>query len=191
MIGYLRGKIIEVKYPDIWLYVSGVGYRVKVGKKQDSKFMIQDNLELFINTAVREDAITLYGFSSRQELEMFEMLLNVSGVGPKTALGIVSEASPEKVEKAVKEANVSFFQQIPGIGKKGAQRIIVDLKGKMPSLKDIDLTDEDENDAVYLALKQFGFKQDEIKAVMGQIDRTKSESEQVREGLKKLGKTKI
>jgi Holliday junction DNA helicase RuvA len=188
MIGYLRGTIIDKKLNEIWVDVNGVGYRVRVGKNQESRYKNQESVELFIHTAVREDAITLYGFNNRQELDMFELLLNVSGVGPKTALTIVGSQSVETIEKAAREADVHFFQNIPGIGKKGSQRIIVDLKGKIPSIKEIDLSDEDENDAVYLALKQFGFKPNDIDIVMKDMDRTKSESEQVREGLKRLGR---
>jgi len=188
MIGYLKGRIIDKRLQEMWVEVGGVGYRVKVGKLQVSSYKLQDVVELYIHTAVREDAITLYGFANRQDLEMFEMLLTVSGVGPKTALQIVGNQPVERIERAVRDADVLFFQAIPGIGRKGAQRIIVDLKGKLPSLKELDLSDEGETNMVYLALKQFGFKPNEIQMVMKDMDRSKTESEQVREGLKKLGR---
>ena len=188
MIGYLKGRVIEKKLPDVWVDVNGVGYRVKVGVRVGSVTSVGNEASWFIHTAVREDAITLYGFANRQDLDMFELLLNVSGVGPKTALTIVGNQTVERIEKAVRDADVAFFQAIPGIGRKGAQRIIVDLKGKLPSMKELDLTDEEADSAVFLALRQFGFKPAEIGAVMKDIDKTKNESEQVREGLKRLGK---
>jgi Holliday junction DNA helicase RuvA len=188
MIGYLKGKIIEKRIPEVWVEVQGVGYRVKVGSRVFEKLTLDEEMALFIHTALRQDALELYGFLTMDDLKMFELLLNVSGVGPKTALTIVGNQPVERIERAVRDADVGFFQAIPGIGKKGAQRIIVDLKGKLPSLKDIDLTDEDENDAVYLALKQFGFNRNEIGRVMKDMDRTMSEQEQVREGLKRLGR---
>lgn len=188
MIGYLRGKVIEKKAGEMWLDVGGVGYRIKT---QNSKLKVQNGneLELFIHTAVREDAITLYGFETMKELEIFELLLTVSGVGPKTAMVIVVRHKPERIEKAIREADVDFFQQVPGIGKKSAQRIIVDLKGKVGSLKELDLESEGEDiDDVTLALKQFGFKGEEIRQVLKQIDPSLSDQEKVREGLKKLGR---
>ena len=188
MIGYLKGVMLEKKQAEVWLDVNGVGYRVKYqGPK--SKNQTGDKLALYIHTAVREDAITLYGFETMKELEIFELLLTVSGVGPKTAMVIVGTQKVERIEKAIREADVQFFQQVPGIGKKSAQRIIVDLKSKIGSLKELDLqSEEGENDDVTLALKQFGFKAEEIRQVMKQIDLTLSDQEKVREGLKRLGK---
>lgn len=194
MIGYLKGRVIEKKQTELWLEVNGVGYRVKYQKpnlpagRQD---LNDQELALYIHTAVKEDAITLYGFPDMKELEMFELLLTVSGVGPKTAMVIVGTQKSERIEKAIREADVQFFQQVPGIGKKSAQRIIVDLKGKIGSLKELDLqSEEDEADDVTLALKQFGFKSDEIRQVMTQIDSSLSNQEKVKEGLKRLGKFK-
>jgi Holliday junction DNA helicase RuvA len=189
MIGYLRGKVIEWKSSEIWLDVGGVGYRIKY-QDPNTKDQTGEILALFIHTAVREDAITLYGFLTMAELEIFELLLTVSGVGPKTAMVIVGTQKVERIEKAVREADVQFFQQVPGIGKKSAQRIIVDLKSKMGSLKELDLqSDDEEIDDVTLALKQFGFKAEEIRQVMKQIDPTLSDQEKVKEGLKRLGKS--
>ena len=185
MIGYLKGRVIEKKQSEIWLDVNGVGYRIKI---QNSKFKVQNEIEIFIHTAVREDAITLYGFETMKELEIFELLLTVSGVGPKTAMVIVGTQKTERIEKAVREADVLFFQQVPGIGKKSAQRIIVDLKSKIGSLKELDLQSEDsENDDVTLALKQFGFKAEEIRQVMKQIDPDIKWSREGERGVEEVG----
>lgn len=195
MIGYLAGKVIEKRGDEIWLLVGGVGYRVKfsISNNQPSnsagRFSNGNEIKLFIHTAVREDAITLYGFETMAQLTIFELLLTVSGVGPKTAMVIVGTQKVERIEKAVREADVQFFKQVPGIGKKSAQRIIVDLKSKIGSLKELDLSSEDdEADDVTLALKQFGFKTEDIRQVMKQIDPALSDQDKVREGLKRLGR---
>ncbi len=190
MIGYLKGKIIEERRNEIWLDVSGVGYRVRVAGKLKVESLKLEEIELFIHTAVREDAITLYGFTTIEELELFEMLIEVSGVGPKTAMEIVGVADGAEIVTAIQNADVNFFSRIKGIGKKSAQRIIIDLKNKIGSLKEVDLTSEDEEEAVFMALKQFGFKSGDIQSALKQIDRSKSEQEQVKMGLKLLGKTR-
>jgi holliday junction DNA helicase RuvA len=188
MIGYLRGKIIDVRRNELWLDVNGVGYRVKVVSGQWS---VVSEIEIFVHTAVREDAITLYGFLTMEELALFEMLIEVSGVGPKTAIEIVGAAKSEEIEAAIAQADVNFFSRIKGIGKKSAQRIIIDLKNKIGSLKEVDLAAEDEDSAVFMALKQFGFKSGEIQAVMKKVDQDLTEQEQVKLGLKMLGKTRV
>lgn len=188
MIGYLKGSLITQRRGELWVAVSGVGYRIRT---QNSKLKAQngEEVELFIHTAVREDAITLYGFVSMEELELFELLIEVSGVGPKTAMEIIGSAEISTIKAAIAQADVGFFSHIKGIGKKSAQRIIIDLKSKIGSLKEMDLAaDEEADSAVVMALKQFGFKLSEIQEVMKKIDRKRSEQEQVREGLKMLGK---
>lgn len=191
MIGYLKGTIIACQAQEIWIDVAGVGYRVRVARSSNFQFPISSNVELFIHTAVREDAITLYGFASMEALQLFEMLISVSGVGPKTGMEIVSASSTDQIEAAISQADVNFFSKIKGIGKKSAQRIIVDLKGKIGSLKEMDLTAEDEDSAVFMALKQFGFKSGEIGAVIQKIDQHMSEPEQIKAGLKLLGRTRV
>lgn len=187
MIGYLRGLLLHQGNGEIILDAGGVGYRIKF-KIPNLKFKIGDEVALFIHTAVKEDSITLYGFQTIDELHLFELLISVSGVGPKTGMEIVSAADSEAIEQAIFQADVTFFSKIKGIGKKSAQRIIIDLKNKIGSLKDIDLAAEDEEDSVFMALKQFGFKPGEITEALKKIDKNLSESDQVREGLRLLGK---
>jgi len=185
MIGYLKGNVITRQNQEIWIDVAGVGYRVNVGAYSNTP--LQSEIALFIHTAVREDAITLYGFSTMEELQLFELLISVSGVGPKTGMEIIGASSGVQIESAIQQADVSFFANIKGIGKKSAQRIIIDLKNKIGSLKEIDLVSDEENDMVYLALKQFGFKPQIIQQAMQHIDRSLTEQEQIKAGLKILG----
>lgn len=186
MIGYLRGTILDIHGSEVWLDVQGVGYRVHVGK-QGVGSAVGSDIALYIHTAVKEDAITLYGFADYAALRLFELVISVSGVGPKIGMAIVGGAASDTVERAIRDADVAFFQSIPGIGKKGAQRIIVDLKSKIGSFKDVDLADGAGDDVVE-ALKQFGFKEGEIMAALSDLDRSMSVEDQVRAGLKRLGK---
>lgn len=189
MIGYLKGRVIDKTLNEVWVDVRDVGYRVRLGSNVRQLMIIGEEIELFIHTHVREDVLELYGFESRQQLSMFEVMISVSGVGPKTALGIVGGARVDQIEKAVRDADVGFFTQFSGIGKKGAQRILVDLKGKMPRIKELDLSEESEsNDTVVMALASFGFSKAEIAAVMGSVDTTLSDEDKVREGLRRLGR---
>lgn len=189
MIGYLRGTIVASLDQEIWVDVQGIGYRVRVNGRWS--MVNGQDVEMFIHTAVREDAITLYGFATIDELQLFELLITVSGIGPKTALGIVSSSSADQIEAAIRQADVAFFTKVPGIGKKGAQRIIVDLKSKIGSLKEMDLSTDEEDDGVFIALKQFGFKPSDISLVLKKMDRTLPEQQQIKQGLQLLGKTRV
>lgn len=188
MIGYLRGKVIEKRLPEIWVDVQGVGYRVRIGERTQAQVTLGQEISLYIHTAVREDAITLYGFDDYAGLKLFELVIGVSGIGPKIGMAIVGREKPENIERAVRDADVAFFQTIPGIGKKGAQRVIVDLKGKLPSMAELDLSDLDEIADVVVALKQFGFKEADIQAVLRKLPEGLSEEEQIRQALKQLGR---
>jgi holliday junction DNA helicase RuvA len=188
MIGYISGQIMAKYKGELWINVAGVGYRVRVGQRTYEAAEAETEVGLFIHTLVREDALALYGFRDMTELQMFELLIEVSGIGPKTALVIVGSQSPEHIETAVRQADVGFFQKVPGIGKKSAQRIIVDLKGKMPGLKELDLQDEEVDEDVMMALSQFGFKEKDIRLALERIDSGLAIELKVKEGLKLLGK---
>jgi len=119
---------------------NNVGYGVSVGEKTAETLKTQSNATVYVHTHVREDAFELYGFLTSEEKQMFETLLTVSGVGPKTALTI-ADASPSKIRKAVEEADVSFFSSFSRVGKKLAQKIIIELKPKLGHFAELDLTD--------------------------------------------------
>ncbi|OGV92486.1 Holliday junction DNA helicase RuvA [Microgenomates group bacterium RIFCSPLOWO2_01_FULL_47_10] len=189
MIGYLKGSVIHKKGRELYILVREIGYRVRVGEKLAVTLRQGDEAELWIHTHVREDQLDLYGFNIPNELELFETLLSVSGVGPKVALSIVGTREVAQIEKAVQNADVAFFQSVPGVGKKGAQKIIVDLKGKMIVGRDLDLSGEGDGE-VAEALTQFGFSRIEVMGAVTKIDTSLPVEAQVREGLKLLGKRK-
>jgi Holliday junction DNA helicase RuvA len=164
MIGALEGTILgSTKNSVVVMTVSGVGYEVSVTNETKSKISILEKLLLYIHTVVKDDAIDLYGFLSIPELEMFRLLISVSGVGPKTAIGIMN-AGTDGIIKAVTTADVSFFTQIPKVGKKNAQKIIIELKNKIGSVADLDLSDQasSETDDFINALLGMGFTRQEV-----------------------------
>lgn len=139
MISLLIGKPVFFANSCV-IVCGGVGYGVTLGERTADALKNKSEVTLHIHTHVREDAFDLYGFISQEDKAMFEMLLTVSGVGPKTAI-IIADASPSKIRKAVEEADVSFFSSFPRVGKKLAQKIIIELKTKVGSLADLDLMD--------------------------------------------------
>lgn len=187
MIGYLKGVVVAKKIKEVTVLVGGVGYRVRMGEKASAALRQNDDVALWIHTHVREDQLDLYGFPLQDEVDAFETLLSVSGVGPKVAMAIVGTRTVAQIEKAVREADVAFFQSISGVGKKGAQKIIVDLKGKMTVGKDIDLSTEGDGEVVE-ALVQFGFSRNEVLGVLSKLESSASVADQIRAGLKILGK---
>lgn len=188
MIGYLSGILQSVSKMNMLINVNGVGYSVMASASMMKKFLtVGESIEAYIHTHVREDALSLYGFTSTPELELFELLLSVSGVGPKVALSVLSSGTPDEVKAAVAQADVDYFIR-PGVGKKTAQRIIVDLKAKVGDLREIDLSEEvigGQKDLVD-ALRTMGFSPAELKAAIKDIDRSLSLDQQIRQALKHL-----
>ena len=175
MIGYLKGKISEKIGETIILEVGGVGYRVRVVQKlnyADESFQgdacntarpspFPDQIELYIHTHVREDALDLYGFKTKEELVLFEMLLDVSGVGPRTAM-LVIDRGVEAVQKAIQKSDVAFFTLIPRLGTKNAQKIIIELRGKMGAVGEMgELGESQETEEAIEALKTMGYTRKE------------------------------
>jgi Holliday junction DNA helicase RuvA len=190
MIGWLAGKLLAYDKDRVIVDVGGVGYQVapSAGVLRH-KVKIGADIRLFIYTHVREDQLALYGFSSLEEKQMFELLLSVSGVGPKSALAVLSRGNPEEVRSAVAEADVEFFTAVPGLGKKTSQRIIIDLKSKLGDLAELDLKGEKEPAAKELiaALKSMGFGPEEAREAVKRVDLALPLEKQIRLALKKIG----
>ena len=166
MISSLRGVVNRIYGNYIEIEVGGVGYEV-----QTSNFNLQttigQEIKLCIYTSMNDSSISLFGFKTVEDLDLFKMLITVSGVGPKTAAGIVGEKSSGEIIKAIGEADVDFFKKIKGIGLKTAQRIIVDLKSKIGGLGELNLKDSLPllEDDLTLSLQQLGFEKKEIEGV--------------------------
>ena len=130
MIDYLRGRIAHLEAEYVVIDVRDVGYRVFTPNPYGFS-RSEELVQLFIHHHVREDAIQLFGFSTREEQTMFRKLLEVSGIGPKVALGVLSGGTPGTIAAAIQQENVQFLTKLPGIGRKTAQRMILDLKDKL------------------------------------------------------------
>lgn len=131
MIGYVKGTITYMFKEYCFVDVHGVGYRVYAPVSTLSQLTIGREALLFTYMSVREDAMILYGFLTQDEYDVFMLLLSVNGVGPKVALGILSAASPDGFRLAVQQKNVKALTKMPGIGKKTAERILVELHDKL------------------------------------------------------------
>lgn len=131
MYYHLRGRLVEKNPTYVVIECGGVGYLVNISLTTFSQIGHQEECKLFTSFIVREDAQTLYGFASLKEKEVFEHLISVSGVGANTARLILSSLTENEVVNAILSDNVSLLQSVKGIGAKSAQRIIIDLKGKM------------------------------------------------------------
>lgn len=131
MIGQLNGEIIERNPTELIVECGGVGYEVKISLNTFSALPKESKLRLYTRFIVREDAQILYGFVEKIEREMFNHLISVSGIGPNTAMIMLSSLIPEEIASAIQNEDVKTIQGIKGIGAKTAQRVIVDLKDKM------------------------------------------------------------
>ena len=140
MITHIRGRLVE-KHPDhLVVECNGLGYYLVISLQTFSNLPDQENIHLFTHLVIREDAHTLYGFYSKTEREIFKLLLSVSGVGPSTAITMLSSMDTEEIQQAIAQENVSKIQSVKGIGLKTAQRVIVDLRDKI--LKSYEISEE-------------------------------------------------
>lgn len=134
MIGYLTGKKISLKPTHLILDVNGVGYSVYITLTTFEEITDKEIVSLFIHTNVKEDSITLYGFFTETEKQMFELLISVSGVGPKIALSILSGIRVDDLRYALQSGDVSRIIAVPGIGKKTAERLALELRNKVADI---------------------------------------------------------
>jgi len=135
MIGFLSGKIISSKPTKILLDVNGVGYVVFISINTFEEISNKEIVSIYIHTHVKEDSITLYGFHNESEKDIFELLISISGIGPKLALGVLSGIQTEDLKEAILNGDVSRMVAIPGIGKKTADRLILELRSKVGELR--------------------------------------------------------
>lgn len=193
MIGYLSGKIKFIFGEEIILDVGGVGYRISVNP---ADLKIGAAAEFFIHTAVREDAINLYGFKTREAFELFENLLTVSGVGAKSALAIISKISVAEFIAAVANQDLNALTKLPGVGKKSAQRILLELKDKIKNLpvenvaqdfKPVQIKSSAVGEATE-ALSALGYTSAEISAVFKRAPKNSSTEQLIKFALRELNK---
>lgn len=130
MFEYLNGELAHILPTAIVIDVHGVGYQVVFANPYRLQDSLKKQIKVLVQQVVREDSITLYGFISSEERELFQRLISVSGIGPKSAISILANDDTEGFVSAVESGNVTYLTKFPGVGKKTAQQIILDLKGK-------------------------------------------------------------
>lgn len=194
MIAYLRGKV-KFLFDDYCIFdVHGVGYKVFVDANTRQSLTVDAEAELFIHTAVREDAITLFGMKNQSAFELFELLLTVSGIGAKGAVSVVSKISAQDFARAVTLQDLKTLTRLPGIGKKSAERILLELKDKVQSLAATSTEDFQpaqiqsvaQDDAAE-ALEALGYTAAEISAVFNKAPKNSSTEQLIKFALKNLG----
>jgi len=187
MISYLIGQVKEIGEKSLTLLVGGVGYEVHMIKTLLSKYTVRQELELHIITVVREDAFDLYGFDSREMVYLFKLLNSISGIGPKSALSILDSATPADIRQAVIDDDPTLLYKVNGIGKKTAERIVVELKSKIGTGLSTGDRKGDISEVIE-ALTSLGYRLNEVKHVIKQIDPNLSVEEKIKHVLKNLAR---
>jgi Holliday junction DNA helicase RuvA len=192
VIGSLRGVVAERSLTgEILVEVGGIGYRVLVPISAVPALEPGATVFLFTHQHVREDALILFGFSTRDERDTFEALITASGVGPKLALAILSVHSPASLRRCLAEDDLDSLVAVPGVGKRTAQRLLVDLKARLV-VPDLDLTvipgssSPNARAEVRDALVGLGYSNDEVRDAFGQLGEDGTVEELLREALRML-----
>jgi Holliday junction DNA helicase RuvA len=197
MIGWLSGQVVDKHHPGkLVVDVNGVGYDVETSLSTFFQVEAQQGtIGLHIHTIVREDALLLYGFFDRQERALFRALIKVNGVGPKLAITILSSIRPDEFIQCIHQKNTTCLTKVPGIGKKTAERLVVEMKDGLQQLPYLAHHEGShsmggrEQDEAVKALESLGYKQQEaIKAINKIDDPTKSCEQLIRQALQILSK---
>lgn len=188
MISLINGEIITKTDKFLIIETAGLGYKVFITSELLSRVNLGEKVRIWTHLAVRENALDLYGFSNKEELDFFELLNTISGVGPKTAIGILNVATVGSLRKAISTGETSHLTKVSGIGKKMADKIVLELKGKIGSYEDIALGLKEEIDALE-ALKSLGYTHKDAREALKDIDQNlKTTNERIKAALKHLGK---
>lgn len=194
MIGSVRGTVVErTATGEVLVEVGGVGCRVHVPASALPTLHPGDAAFLFTHLHVREDAMVLYGFPTRDERDTFEALIGTTGVGPKLALAMLSVHSPTALRRALLEDDLAALTLVPGVGKRTAQRLLVELKARL-EVPELDLTQTGGGPApraeVRAALAGLGYGPDEVRDVVAQLPEGGTVEDLLREALKLLAVTR-
>jgi|Deesub1362B_J571_1020462.scaffolds.fasta_scaffold00724_5 Holliday junction DNA helicase RuvA len=194
MISFLKGILIEKSPNEVIIDVGGVGYQVYIPLSTYSRIgNFREPIELFIYTHLREDSLSLFGFLTKEEKEIFTKLISISGVGPKLALNILSGIGPSELEEAVKKNDFNRLTAIPGIGRKTALRIALELQEKFEKKEKILASPKlREKEEIISALINLGFKRKEVENIVDETINSFPEGTKFeklfQESLKKLSK---
>ncbi|EHD5241309.1 TPA: Holliday junction branch migration protein RuvA [Staphylococcus pseudintermedius] len=197
MYAYISGKLTALHPTHIIVETtSGIGYEIQTPNSYRFQKNLDQTVKVYTSLIVREDAQLLYGFIDQEEKDMFLSLIKVTGIGPKSALAILAASSPNEVKRAIENENDTYLTQFPGIGKKTARQIVLDLKGKVVVTEEVsegllDIATEQEELAVQealLALEALGYSKRELKKVEKAMQQQifSDVDEAVKYGLKQL-----
>lgn len=184
MISTLTGSVLELSSDSAVISVSGVGYEVRVTPRHLMTLKVSSETTIYTRLVVREDDVSLFGFSDRQEREQFDLLCSVSGIGPKLAMMVLSGMDSGTFSRAVAEQDEQAFRNIPGIGQKTAKLILLTLSGKIQAAIPVSAT------KVLAALKQLGTDEVLARTILAQLDSNLSESQMLKQALKMIGEMK-
>ncbi len=189
MYAYIKGVVQEINPTNIVLENNNIGYELIVPNPYN--YIINEEVIVYISQQVREDSNTLYGFRTVDQKKVFLLLLKVKGVGPKSALAILAGASSEEITNAIENSDVNYMTKFPGIGKKSAQQIILDLKGKIEFITDNEIQSKQQKSQVVdavLALEALGYSKKELLKIEKKLLTYSFDTadEYVRQGLKLL-----
>jgi len=192
MISYLNGKIINKGNGFVIIAVNNIGYKVFTSQILWAEMPIGQDVEIYTHQNVREDALDLYGFKSLAELEIFEMLISISGIGPKTGLAVMAVGNADEIKNSISRGDSNFLTKVSGIGRKTAERVILELREKIQAMPMATIgsavsgtASTDEIDA----LMSLGYSLVEARDVLRAVDPgLKKSSERIRDALRKLGR---
>lgn len=198
MFAYIKGSLEQKSNNYVVIDVGGIGYKIFMATKAiENLGEIGQVVKVHTHYYVREDNISLYGFNTNEELRMFELLLQVSGIGAKSAIAMLSEISPSSFALAVISDDISQLVKIPGIGKKTAARIVLELKDKLKTEESItkteevklSITNEEETSEAIAALQVLGYTKREIEKALENVDTKNLQLEEIiKQGLKNLAR---
>jgi len=190
MIARIEGIIVHTDDKFLIVDVSGVGYKLYITNETLALSVLGDHASFWVYTAVRENSIDLYGFKNMNELSFFELLLDVSGIGPRSALSTLGVAPVDILKRAIAVGDTGYLNKVSGIGKKTAEKIILELRDKLQDYKNTEDTPgllRDESDIIE-ALKSLGYSQAEAREALKQIPKTtEGMSARIKEALQILG----
>lgn len=188
MFEYLKGQIVDINPTYIVVDVAGVGYRLLFANPY--KLEVGKTVQLYVEQIIRENEQSLYGFSNIEDKMLFQKLIGVSGIGPKSALAILAASNVKGLAQAVQTGDVEYLQSFPGIGKKTAQQIVLDLKGKLDSAdQEFTVNDNHQFNDALAALSALGYSKKDIAKIEDQLNEADLSTDQyISLGLKLLSR---
>lgn len=187
MIGYLEGTVLTQEEKSCVLVVHGVGYKIFPSPNALASLSVGKESALWIHTVVRQDAFELFGFVSPDEQHFFEELISVSGVGPRGALGIIGLGSVRDLRNAIANNDVHYLTKVSGIGKKTAEKIVVELKDKLAAQADASFAGASSHSELIDALQSLGYSLSDIRPILNTVTEGDT-SEKLKQALKLLAR---